>query len=28
MWNGNSLDYSREAVAEKQTEAMWQALTP
>ncbi|XP_065529796.1 di-N-acetylchitobiase [Lathamus discolor] len=28
MWNGNSLDYSREAVAEQQTEAMWQALTP
>nr|XP_038038788.1 di-N-acetylchitobiase isoform X2 [Anas platyrhynchos] len=28
MWNGNSLDYSREAAAEQQTEAMWQALTP
>ncbi|XP_072199128.1 di-N-acetylchitobiase [Excalfactoria chinensis] len=28
MWNGNSLDYSREAAAEKQTEAMWQALIP
>ncbi|KFV95831.1 Di-N-acetylchitobiase, partial [Eurypyga helias] len=28
MWNGNSLDYSREAAAQQQTEAMWQALTP
>nr|XP_009671545.1 PREDICTED: di-N-acetylchitobiase [Struthio camelus australis] len=28
MWNGNSLDYSRESVAEQQTEAMWKALTP
>ncbi|NXY72747.1 DIAC acetylchitobiase, partial [Glareola pratincola] len=28
MWNGDGLDYSGEAVAEKQTEAMWQALTP
>ncbi|XP_040420942.1 di-N-acetylchitobiase isoform X1 [Cygnus olor] len=28
MWNGNSLDYSREAAAEQQTKAMWQALTP
>ncbi|TRZ22502.1 hypothetical protein HGM15179_004583, partial [Zosterops borbonicus] len=28
MWNGNSLDYSREAAAEQQTQAMWQALTP
>ncbi|NXO19094.1 DIAC acetylchitobiase, partial [Oriolus oriolus] len=28
MWNGNSLDYSRDPVAEQQTQAMWQALTP
>ncbi|XP_074859467.1 di-N-acetylchitobiase isoform X2 [Carettochelys insculpta] len=28
MWNGNCLDYSRNPVAEQQTEAMWQALRP
>ncbi|NWX81973.1 DIAC acetylchitobiase, partial [Nothoprocta ornata] len=28
MWNGNSLDYSKESAAEQQTEAMWKALTP
>ncbi|XP_019386726.1 PREDICTED: di-N-acetylchitobiase [Crocodylus porosus] len=28
MWNGDCLNYSRTAVAEQQTEAMWQALIP
>ncbi|NWI19703.1 DIAC acetylchitobiase, partial [Crypturellus soui] len=28
VWNGNSLDYSKEAAAQQQTEAMWKALTP
>ncbi|XP_042321749.1 di-N-acetylchitobiase-like isoform X1 [Sceloporus undulatus] len=28
MWNGDCLDYSGGYVAEEQTEAMWEALTP